>query len=647
MKKIFKYILIAGLSLGLVSCDKFFDSMEGDLSKVTAEDLLGSDNGLLALLANLYSSLPDMSMSSSDQSTMFANGSRSTPNYASTVSGKWNYGDIRAVNNFMTAVEATAEEGRISEDTKKAYLGEALFVRACIYFANVRTHGGIPIVEKSLDNEYDGEENLGLYYPRKTEKESWDWVISQLQDAADMLPETQAQEMRITKYGALAMKARVALWAASESKYWSRAPLNTGYIAYQKKLTYMEASYADEYYAQAIDAAEKVIKSGKYALVGQDPSSIAAAKQNFIDLFQDYNPTEGIIGRSYKTGSTDNGNGSQAWPAHQVVTGYQTGTYSVTLNLADEYDYYSDATNRTRAGRKIQTLENGNEDEYFTEPQQQMTAAMVANYKHYDSVDGPFKLKDARFQAWVAYPGTTFRGKVINAEGGMVMPDGSVNVYPNDNNPVNFKGTNYYPYGGVGGDVSFFYQLNVDTNGSNRSFYCFTIRKGQEEGGYNANPQTPWYNLRFSEMLLTYAEAVVESGKGNASDAKKYLNDVRHRAGFKDDVDLTLENVLHEWKCEFAFENKWGDVLYRRRAYYNPNNTATVEEGSLGKKLTLIPMVDLSGDKAQWIFLRAVPYNTQPSKGYNGILEVRADEYYGSIPNHVYNRIEQNNTLTE
>ena len=45
MKKIFRYILIAGLSLGLMSCDKFFDNMEGDLSKVKAEDLMAKRPG--------------------------------------------------------------------------------------------------------------------------------------------------------------------------------------------------------------------------------------------------------------------------------------------------------------------------------------------------------------------------------------------------------------------------------------------------------------------------------------------------------------------------------------------------------------------------------------------------------------------------
>jgi hypothetical protein len=144
-------------------------------------------------------------------------------------------------------------------------------------------------------------------------------------------------------------------------------------------------------------------------------------------------------------------------------------------------------------------------------------------------------------------------------------------------------------------------------------------------------------------MLLTYAEAAAESGKGDKGKAAEYLNAVRHRAGFKDNVELTLENVLHEWKVEFALENKWTNVLHRRRAFYNPDNTPTVEEGSLGKKLTLVPMVDLSGSKAQWIFLRAIPYNATPNQGYSGTLRVNPEDYYSQIPNYQKNRIDPNN----
>lgn len=644
MKRFFKYIALSVLCAGAVcSCDKFFDTMEGDLSKVDANSMVATQAGLQSLLANLYSGL-GLGFSTGDQGQLFANGSRSTPGYGSTTSSFWNYGTIRSINKFLEALDAAQEKGIIDEATKNAFRGEGMFLRAYCYFLQVRVYGGIPIVDHSLDEEYDGGENLGLYVPRSTEKETWDWVLDQFQQAADLLPAKQAQEMRADKYTALGMKARAALWAASESKYWNRAPINSSYNAVQKKLTYMEASYADAYYEQAIAAAYEVIQSGAYKLYGENPASVDAATENMTELFQHFKKEEGLFGRSYVTGDSETNNGVNNWAPHQCVTGYQKGTYALTLNLADEFDYYDSKNSRKRVDGKIKTLVSGDEDEYFTDVQEDMTDALLANYKKYDKITDPFELKDARFQAWVIYPGAKFRDLTINMQGGYVDGDGHVHVYP-DHNDAQFKGlTAYYPYGGNGQDVSFYYLLDVDVNAYNRSFYCFTPRKYLDQKVNNDNTQTPWYDLRYSEVLLTYAEAVVESGKGDRGLAATYLNAVRHRAGFTDDVALTLENVLHEWKVEFALENKWSDVLYRRRAFYNPDNTPTIEEGSIGHKLTLVPLVDLSGATAKYIFLRALPYSATPHfQNYSGTLRFMNEQYYGGIPNHVKNRIEENN----
>ena len=652
MKKIFRYILIAGLSFGLLSCDKFFDSMEGDLSKVAAEDLLNSDNGLLALLADLYSSLPGVSMSDNDKYQMFGNGARENPDYKNTTPGFWDYKSVRAVNKFLEAVDEAYEKGMFDESTRKAYEGEGLFIRACYYFANVRTHGGIPIVTESLDKYY-GVENDKLYVPRSTEKESWDWVLDQFQQAADLLPANQVQEMRANKYTALAMKARAALWAASESKYWNRAPINANYNAVQKKYTYMEASYADAYYQLAIDAAAAVINSGVYHLYGENPVDIASAIANLTELFQNWQTSEGVFGRSYKTGDAKTNNGTDKWVPNQFAKGY-TGTgaanYAATLNLADEYDYYTDPVNRGRKDGKIQTLVSGDENNYMTYPKYEFNASMVSQYKHYGSVQEPFLLKDARFQAWVIYPGATFRGITVYMEGGMVMPDGSVSVYPtsdalgNGNIGVEKNGVMYYPFGGAGSNNSAFMGLTEDKNSNNRNSYCFSPRKFVDQKSDNSYVQSPYYDLRYAEVLLTYAEAVAESGLGDKTLAAKCLNDVRHRAGFKDDVALTVDNILHEWKVEFAFENRWSNVLYRRRGFYNASNTSNQEEGTLGKKLTLIPMVDLSGAEATWIFLRSLPMTaTAQWDGYNGTLRFEAEDYYAQIPNYVNNKIDPNN----
>lgn len=647
MKKIFKYIALAGLCAGLFSCDKFFDSMEGDLSKVSGEDMAATENGLLAMLANLYGYMPMNAFSTGDQNQLFANAPRSTPSYGASTSGFWNYTGIRSINKFLESLDGAEEKGIIDPVTKDHYRGEGLFIRAYCYFGQVRQYGGIPIVEKSLDDQYDGGENLGLYYPRSTEKETWDWVIDQFQQAADLLPESQTQEMRVNKYTALGMKARAALWAASESKYWDRAPINSSYVAVQKKLTYMESSYAQEYYKQAIDAAAAVINSGAYGLYEAHPSSISNAIDNLTELFQNFKKTEGLLARSYKSGSAEGGNSSNNWAPNQVTSGYTgagAASYTISLNLADEYDYYAGENDRKVAGRRIQTLNNGDETAYFNDVEAEMTDAMVAGYKKYNTVDEPFLLKDARFQAWVIYPGATFRGVTIYAQGGYVDTDGSVHVYPTGNDAIYKNGFAYYPYGGEGENNSAFFDLKTNVNSNNRSFYCFFPRKFLDQNANNANTQSPWYDLRYAEVLLTYAEAVVESGQGDKTLAAKCLNDIRHRAGFTDDIALTLENVLHEWKVEFTTENKWSDVLWRRRAFYNPDNTPTYEEGSIGHKLTLIPLVDLSGASAKYIFLRALPYSaTSHFNNYSGTLRFTNESYYGTIPNHVNNKIEENN----
>ena len=651
MKKIFIYILIAGLSLGLSSCDKFFDSMEGDLSKVAADDLLNSENGLLALLANLYSNLPGVSLNDNDKYQMFGNGARDVPSYGNTVSGFWNYTAVRAVNNFLQAVEDCRANGILDDQTADKYRGEGLFIRAYYYFASVRTYGGIPIVEEALDKYYGTEEEDKLYVPRSTEKESWDWVLAQFEEAASLLPEKQAQEMRANKYAAYALEARAALWAASESKYWKRAELNPTWVAVQKKLTYMEASYANAYYQKAIDAAAKVIASS-YTLYGENPSSISAAIDNLTELFQNWKADEGIFGRSYKTGDSGTTNGTDKWVPNQWAFGY-TGTgaanYAVTLNLADEYDYYTDETNRGSKNGKIQTLVSGDENAYFNDPEEEFTKDKLASYKHYDNVTDPFTMKDARFQAWVIYPGVAFRDGTVNMQGGWIKPDGTVEVYPNaksngdGNEGLEFKGQMYYPYGGQGIENSAFMGLTTDKNANNRNSYCFSPRKYVDQKSNNDYVQSPYYDIRYAEVLLTYAEAVAESGMGDKTIAAQCLNAVRHRAGFKDDVALTVDNVLHEWKVEFPFENKWTNVLYRRRGFYNPNNTENQEEGNIGKKLTLIPMVDLSGSKAQYIFLRAIPVTaTSKYYGYSGQLSY-SGTYYSSIPNYEKNHIEDNN----
>lgn len=643
MKKIFTYAVAIILSLGLVSCDKLFESLEGDLTKMTENDMLTED-GINRILAQLYSITPMSTdaFTTGDQSTWDAVGTHGSAYGLGGVSSFWSYTSIRDINKFFETVKNAQIKGIITAEQYKQYVGEAHFIRGYCYFAMVRTLGGIPIVTEPLDALYDYNTNDAskLYIPRSTEKQTWDFVLSELDSAAAGLPETrQATNYRATKYSALGLKARAALYAASVSKYWNNAPLSADqYTAVAAKEAYMEASYADEYYKQCLEACAEIINSGKFYLYGANPANPDVAMQNLIDLFQSRKDGEWIFGKSYSNGISTSGNGfeNDKEPAQSPASNYNYGRYSVTLDLVDEFDNYTSSYGK--ADGTIVTRTDGNETTYASLPSSAYTAfkPLSIPFVEYDSPDQPFLSKDARFKAWVIYPNCNFRGKTIIIQGGIIKSDSKWQVYGvNASETVN--GVTYYSYGGPTGTFSGFMSIDQVQDGN---FYStgFGIRKFLDPSKANDYSQSPWYDIRYAEILLNYAEAQVESGQGSAALAKQYLNDVRHRAGFKDDVDLTLANILHEEHVEFAFENKWASVLYRRRAYYNSNTGADPNEG---RRHSLIGMVDLRSGSPKYVYVRSNFYfddaDRLPAK-----YTVNNKEYYKGITNYDKNKIDPN-----
>ena len=71
---------------------------------------------------------------------------------------------------------------------------------------------------------------------------------------------------------------------------------------------------------------------------------------------------------------------------------------------------------------------------------------------------------------------------------------------------------------------------------------------------------------------------------------------MRKRAAHTTEVDLTLDNVLRERRIELAFENKGYWDLIRRRDFHS--------EFDNRRKMALVPMIDLRGEKPQYIFVR-------------------------------------------
>lgn len=625
MKKIFHYAFAIVLSLALISCNK----QSGD-------DISLTRPGLERFISEMYGFIPMDAFNTKDQHTMLATYSRGN-DYSVNVTGFWDYAKINSINRFIAKLDEAVEKNVISAETRDQMLGEAIFVRAYCYFAMVRRYGGVPIVTEPLDDKRAGKSDPGV--PRSTEKETWDFVISELDTAAGLLPDRRSDgSFRATRWAALGLQSRVALYAATLSKYWAKAGFPSSYKSVSEKLTYMESSYADSYFTKCIEASGKIMTSGKFSLYGGATTSVARAKENLTELFLQRHDEEFIFGKAYDTGTVvgaDNGFDLANSPnqKHGIGNGAGWGNYSVTSDLVDLFDDYNTAGGRVSG--TIKTRNDGKEDIYFEQVSDaSSTFDETADFIRYYGPMTPFLHKDARFQAWVLYPGTDFRGVSIVAQGGWWLPDENIEFY--QANSTTIDDVLYYELGaGTRDGMSAF--LDIGSKGTpDHSYFwstAFGIRKFLEPEYTPDKSSNPWYDIRFAEILLNYAEAYAESGKGSRDMAKQALNDIRHRAAFTDSVEPTLENVLHERRVEFAFEGHESYTLWRHRAY--------LSTGGPHRKHTVVPVLDLRSGSPRYIFPRVNAYWSDVRNSPDGVM-IDPLDYYGPIPNASGSRLTVN-----
>src|SRR5690606_8220377 len=101
---------------------------------------------------------------------------------------------------------------------------EGHFLRAFTYFALVKRYGGVPLITSVQQYTPDVE---SLKVPRSTEKDTWDFVLSECDAAIEYLPALRTEDnWRATRCVAYALESRAALHAASLAKYWSNAPIS-------------------------------------------------------------------------------------------------------------------------------------------------------------------------------------------------------------------------------------------------------------------------------------------------------------------------------------------------------------------------------------------------------------------------------------
>lgn len=139
---------------------------------------------------------------------------------------RWTYTQIRQINEAIVRLE---ENNVLKESVRKQLLGEALFMRAYMYYWMVLYHGGVPYIKAPQNKDTDD-----LYVKRNSTKECFQFLVEDLDEAISLLPKKSTGDSygRIDQCFARSFKAKTLLLKCSpqfnpnnqwDNEYWKEA----------------------------------------------------------------------------------------------------------------------------------------------------------------------------------------------------------------------------------------------------------------------------------------------------------------------------------------------------------------------------------------------------------------------------------------
>ena len=509
MKKIY-YLLIILTAFGTYSCEKVMDKVP--LDRISEGEVFSDPVLARAHINRIYSELSFLNRDGNIDGTedldpvscladegrqgrvwhpLYFNWKAGLLNQNGGLMELWKYSTIRTANEFLVKI---AGNTTFSESTKNEMIAQVRYARAIIYFYMVKRYGGIPIITmpQAIDAPRDS-----LFVSRNKEVEVYDFIIDEMDAIADALPTTNGDIGYPTKYAALALKSRAAMYAASIAE-WGEVDING--------LVGIPASEAQRFWEASYDASKKIIDSDAFNLYNKLPDNKA---ENFRKLFVDENNSE-VIFSWQNTGVNVTSNYDLFMSPFQFCPGWGGSNTSVYLEMVEEFENIDGTPGEFN--RALATSQPWDLKEFF------------AN-------------KDPRFHATVYYEGVNWKGEPIENWGGIIDPDGT-RITSGFYNGRPAVGRSFSAGGYAGGVITGFNVLKyldetlvpVDQKKTKIDFIVF----------------------RLGEILLNYAEAAFELEKSD--EALWAVNELRDRAGIAELETIDRDRIRHERKVELAFE---------------------------------------------------------------------------------------------
>ena len=295
MKNIFKSIFLAGATgmVMLTSCSDFLD--QSSPSEMFPENVYNTESYTKQVLNRVYAGLVldhtygcriplNLAMNTDvelvdalTETTVTADSERGLCNYNPT---NWNrlptnWSEMyEIIENANLVIEGIRASDIKDNQNMRYYLGEALTLRAMVFFDLVRNYGDIPM--KMESTQTDGS---NLYLGKTDRDVIMDQLLVDLEEAAGLLPwagENGYTTEHCTKGYAYGLAARIAL---AEAGYSIRESSKAGYVNLSERregqLGYSDVTYPTmrpgdekraELYRHALACLDAVILGGRHQL---------------------------------------------------------------------------------------------------------------------------------------------------------------------------------------------------------------------------------------------------------------------------------------------------------------------------------------------------------------------------------------------
>ncbi|WP_343537588.1 RagB/SusD family nutrient uptake outer membrane protein [Sphingobacterium thalpophilum] len=557
MKKIVNTsLIILALSSGLQSCNDDFVSTK-PLSEVPQE-LVWSDAGLSeAFVVEIYNGFGvggfyEQQMASMTDEALFTHPnrgintvteSRSNPADQGYVMDTYEYGRMYVRIRATNIAISNLKEARFDQTRANKLLGEAYFLRGYYYQQLLRFYGGIPV-----DNKVYTLNDKDFMVPRNSYEQCVNAIVNDLDSAALLLKGVQVPKGRAGETAALALKARVLLYAASDLHDANKAGAKSSLLKGYEKPEYLMYTSGSQMtrWTKAKEAARAILDHAEFAYKldltspatanegtanymalslggGSKMADAAAAKDIILGRFfvDEKDERGGWVGR-------DNGpNGYHNW----------AGNTPIQL-LVDDYEMLS--------GQKFD----------WANP------IMAAN---------PYQNRDPRLKATILYDGAEWKPRTADVA---------------QRDPNNQIQTGQYEIINGEGQKTIHFGLDTrkspieDWNGSRTGYYMRKfIDPDPAQEDQNTRQRIPWPMLRYTEAVLNYVEACIELGE--EEEARTWLNKIRFRAGMPA-ITETGQALKNRYRNERRIE-----LAYEEHRFFDARRWMIAEE-TLGRKANII-----------------------------------------------------------